>query len=668
MEKPHPSRRARDDVAAVARSIARRFAQLLDASVIVLAPDPEGMWLLRLAMEGRPEDGLGTLGLDPVSTKDRFVARARDDGAAVVTPNAASAIDWTTVGSAVTFGLSMDDEWLGVILAARRIGAPDLGALDVALGRTILPAATRELRAARTDSLRRAVVVPSRVLRLQALTAALNEATTLSRIARSLVELGAPAATALTSACLLVDMEGEAMTVAASHGLPVAFAPVGRPIELAGEHPIARAVRLGESEYYATTTAIAHAYAHLSPGVLEGIEALAIVPLEVDDVPLGAFVATFHTSVLLDAEVRTVLRGIARQTGRALYRVHTREQDRRARQRLEHLSRATARYAMTTDLEVTLQNVLDSFVPDITDGAAIVLTGLERTVARHEHGEVADALASGAIAPTLTLPLEVAGQDLGELRLLCSPPELPRETQLFIEELARRAALAIDAARVMREREAAVRAREDFLAVAGHELRTPLTTLRMLMFSLDKLGPAAPFDPVAAARQITRLEQLVNTFNDVPRLGRDEVVLELEDLDLTALVRETVATMPYVHVTASGPIIGRWDSFRLGQILTNLLVNALKYGRGEAVDVIVEGGEERARVTVIDRGIGIPAAELERIFDRFERAVSSRNYAGLGLGLWIARRLARAHGGDVSVVSEVDKGSTFVLDLPRRTA
>jgi len=116
--------------------------------------------------------------------------------------------------------------------------------------------------------------------------------------------------------------------------------------------------------------------------------------------------------------------------------------------------------------------------------------------------------------------------------------------------------------------------------------------------------------------------------------------------------------------TGSEPIRGEWDRLRLEQVLSNLLSNALKYGAGKPVHVAVGRSEEVARLTVRDEGIGIAAEDAERIFGRFERAVSMREYGGLGLGLFIARQIAGAHGGEIRVQSKPNGGSEFTVLLP----
>ena len=146
-------------------------------------------------------------------------------------------------------------------------------------------------------------------------------------------------------------------------------------------------------------------------------------------------------------------------------------------------------------------------------------------------------------------------------------------------------------------------------------------------------------------------------------------------MDLVQVVGEVVATYrPDAKQTGSEILLsaplsipGVWDPLRVGQIVTNLLSNALKYGCAKPVDVTIETKGDRARVAVRDRGIGIARDQWEHIFDRFDRGTVSRDTAGLGLGLYIVDHLVRAHGGTVALDSVVGEGSTFTVELPLGT-
>jgi signal transduction histidine kinase len=232
---------------------------------------------------------------------------------------------------------------------------------------------------------------------------------------------------------------------------------------------------------------------------------------------------------------------------------------------------------------------------------------------------------------------------------------------------------------LVRELREAVRARDEFLAVASHELRTPVTSLKLhiqwLIRQARRTVPseaqAAIFDQIDAAnRQVTRLTKLIDNLLDVSRLTNRKLQYEFADVDLAAIVADTVARFaadkerPEIHVSAPAPVIGHWDALRLEQVLSNLLTNAIRYGGGAPIEVRLETGGDRAILSVEDRGIGISAEDLPRIFDRFEQATSARRVGGLGLGLYIVRQIVEAHGGEVGVVTEPGKGSTFTVSLP----
>jgi PAS domain S-box-containing protein len=224
--------------------------------------------------------------------------------------------------------------------------------------------------------------------------------------------------------------------------------------------------------------------------------------------------------------------------------------------------------------------------------------------------------------------------------------------------------------------EQAVHARDDFLAVAAHELRTPLTTLQLRLAALD--GDLAVTTPgirtklKSSLRQVQRLGSLVESLFDGSRIIGGRLTLLRERFDLAEATRELVDQLTEAAAAAgvelsfrsAGAAVGVWDRLRVEQILRNLLVNALKYAPNAPVSIDVAATETTATVEVTDHGHGVSPDDIDRIFGPFERAVSTRNYGGLGLGLFIARENAAAHGGAIRVRSSSGGGATFVVELP----
>ena len=222
--------------------------------------------------------------------------------------------------------------------------------------------------------------------------------------------------------------------------------------------------------------------------------------------------------------------------------------------------------------------------------------------------------------------------------------------------------------------EAAIRSRDTFLSVASHELKTPLTslTIKLQALSLRENNEVTSADFKLIGRQVRRLTELVNELLDVARLGSGQLQLKPTPMDLVALVREVVAHFEAdaqragstLQLSGEGSVWGAWDGLRVEQIVSNLLSNALKYGAGKPVRLNVEKIGDQARISVFDEGIGIAAEAIDRIFDKFERAVSDRHYGGLGLGLFVSRQLAEAMGGSIAATSRPGHGATFTVTLP----
>jgi signal transduction histidine kinase len=271
------------------------------------------------------------------------------------------------------------------------------------------------------------------------------------------------------------------------------------------------------------------------------------------------------------------------------------------------------------------------------------------------------------------------------------PIELDLSVRPFDSEKTEEKALAVVFRGVgeRREREAlrhavgeaaeALRARDELFAIATHELRTPLTALRLhaqaLMRGLRREVP--DIDRARRAigeveRHAERMTALADQLLDVSRIRSGRLEIEPAPMDLAASVRD-VATRFRAEAASLGAtiiidgeraVLGRWDPLRIEQILANLVSNALKFGDGNPIVLELRTAQGRALLTVRDHGRGIPADDQARIFEPFERAKRSRGVQGVGLGLWIVRRLAEAHRGTVRLASAPGNGTVFTVDLP----
>ena len=291
------------------------------------------------------------------------------------------------------------------------------------------------------------------------------------------------------------------------------------------------------------------------------------------------------------------------------------------------------------------------------------------------------------VCSLMIAPLEHRRHVFGHISLMRDSGGAPYtpDDEALLDDLAHRAAQAIENARLYGEAQAAVAARDEFLSIASHELRTPLTALRLALENMRRVSTRdaierLPPDYVArvlatAERQGQRLEKLVTGLLDVSRIHMGRLELDVEEVELGAAVQDALgavedeAAQSGSEIEVRGePVRGYWDRFRVSQVVTNLLANAVKYGGGKGVEVEFGPRGDQAYLRVRDHGIGIDPADQPQIFERFERAVSSRNYGGLGLGLYIVKRIVEAHGGSVDVVSRPGEGATFSVGLPLRPA
>lgn len=228
----------------------------------------------------------------------------------------------------------------------------------------------------------------------------------------------------------------------------------------------------------------------------------------------------------------------------------------------------------------------------------------------------------------------------------------------------------------------AVRSRDEFLSIASHELKTPLTSLSLLTQGARRSmarDPQGALEPVKVKKlilhtdkSVQRLTHLVDDMLDISRISTGKLTLSLEFFDLCEFVQEVASRLSVqaqeaqtsITVRTCGVLVGQWDRFRLEQVITNLLTNALRYGQGSPITLEVLHDCAHALIRISDQGMGVAPEDQERIFQRFERANTASALGGLGLGLYICREIVERHGGTIRVESTLGQGATFIVELP----
>jgi signal transduction histidine kinase len=227
--------------------------------------------------------------------------------------------------------------------------------------------------------------------------------------------------------------------------------------------------------------------------------------------------------------------------------------------------------------------------------------------------------------------------------------------------------------------ERALQTRDEFLSITSHDIRSLLHALRLTLDVQLLRAQDRNFEREAMVRAIQRsvsdvqqMSRLVEDLLDRSQLQAGKLMLHLRQLDLVQLVKDSVQRAAdeikklgtSVQLEAPEPVIGMFDAIRVDQIVSNLLSNAIKYASRKPIVVSVQRTGETAQITVTDRGPGIPQAEQEHVFERFERGAASDRSGSYGLGLWIVRELARLHGGNVTLESTPGQGASFTVTLP----
>ncbi|HEV8658987.1 MAG TPA: ATP-binding protein, partial [Thermoanaerobaculia bacterium] len=337
--------------------------------------------------------------------------------------------------------------------------------------------------------------------------------------------------------------------------------------------------------------------------------------------------------------------------------------------------------------EGIIGQVVATGVPSLTTNvgsAAAGLSGKEDTTSYH-----APAM---QLASLLILPLRTRREILGALVIAANNEEraMTEDNLPLAELLTERASLAVENAKLFTEQVEARRKVEDlsrlkdeFLSIASHELRTPVTSIKgytQLAKTLIRENDLATSEEYLdiALDQIDRMSRLILELLDVSRIETGRLEIRREPIHWSTFVSEvvtrhhTAVTDRRFHIDVPDDTkVVTGDRDRLEQVLGNLLENAVKYSpEGSEILVSVENKGDEVITAVCDRGIGIPADELNQVFERFHRGrkVSSTNYGGLGLGLYITKQIVERHGGTIWVESREGAGTTFYFALPAAPA
>jgi signal transduction histidine kinase len=287
---------------------------------------------------------------------------------------------------------------------------------------------------------------------------------------------------------------------------------------------------------------------------------------------------------------------------------------------------------------------------------------------------------------SMAVPLNARGRTLGVLSFIAaeSGRRYTADDLAFAEQLASRAALAVENARLYQEVQQALLTRDEFLASVSHDLRNPLGALKatsqVLQRQLTRTGAVEPARLHAALANVdtttNRMAALIDMLMDVARLQLGQPLeLVYGQTDLVALTRriaeevQQITTHHQIQVDAATELVGEWDARRIERVVSNLLENAVKYspGGGAIVATLTRGKDEPAEVvlTFEDHGLGIPEHDLPRIFERFRRGSNVvGRIGGTGIGLAGARQIVEQHGGTIVVESRQGAGTTVTVRLP----
>lgn len=306
----------------------------------------------------------------------------------------------------------------------------------------------------------------------------------------------------------------------------------------------------------------------------------------------------------------------------------------------------------------------------------------EQVIANTINEEHAALVTKIGIRSYIAVPLTIRGRTIGAMNFL-----ITTERSLYDErdlstamELGHNAALVIEKAKLYRDARSAIRLRDDFISIASHELKTPLTALILQIEVLVSIMESVSTEETeivmkvlnSTNRQLDRLTRLVEDMLDISRIASGKMKFNRKKVDIVEVTNEVLdrfkeqLALQQTTLQFNSPpsLIINCDPYRIEQVITNLMTNAIRYGEKSPIQVNIQHVEDKVLIKVADQGRGIAKGDHERIFNRFERAVDADDIIGLGLGLYINKQIVEEHRGKIYVESELNHGATFILELP----
>ncbi|MEO7996240.1 MAG: ATP-binding protein [Gemmatimonadaceae bacterium] len=354
------------------------------------------------------------------------------------------------------------------------------------------------------------------------------------------------------------------------------------------------------------------------------------------------------------------------------------ERIRRYTEQLHALSGAALRINAASSVDCMLQVISEEARKLVEAERAIVTVGRSVAISVHENHAAA---AQDAISAEFELPLLARdGTPLGALQLNTKPDvEFTESDRAIIVQLAQLASGAIENARLLETAQAATQARDDMLAIVSHDLRNPVQTIVMATTLLLELAPADDRRQAArkqveiVLRSASRANRLIDDLLDATRIDAGTFSIEVSPTRVEPLMRDAIdlltplaaaAQVELTHSLSPDMPLALVDSQRVLQVFSNLGGNAIKFTpRGGRVLLAAAAVNGSVCLTVTDSGRGIASDDLTHIFERFWQA-HGRERLGAGLGLWIAKGIVEAHGGQIEVESEANVGTTVRFTLP----